>query len=414
MLEPDPLLYPRLRPVEAFPVQRHGKNLICIRDPEAFAEQPLFLNQTLLFLISRMDGKHALRDIQADFFRATSEILPIEELEKIVSQLEEQRYLDGPAFQKYYQELVREFHESPCRPACHAGSAYPYNREELEVQLQSYFSHPDGPEMDASPVASKSLRGLIAPHIDFARGGPVYGHAYRALAENPGAGTYIIFGTCHSAMPQRFSICAKDYETPLGAAQADREFMARLSAKIGNEYRDEFPHRKEHSIEFQAVWLRFILKDRPEFKIVPILVGSFHDLISDGKTAADDSEIRRFVHALRATMDESTDRRICVIAGADLAHVGLQFGDSTGPTAESLHRVEEEDRAFLKFAEQGDAEGLLRSIASDNDRRRVCGYPPIYMTLRCLDRPEGKLLRYRQWSDSDAGAAVTYAAMALY
>jgi predicted class III extradiol MEMO1 family dioxygenase len=57
---------------------------------------------------------------------------------------------------------------------------------------------------------------------------------------------------------------------------------------------------------------------------------------------------------------------------------------------------------------------MFRSIAEDDDQRRVCGYPPIYMTLRCIDNPQGKLLQYRQWSDMNAGAAVTYAALALY
>jgi MEMO1 family protein len=414
MPESDSILYPRLRPIEAFPVQNHGKNLICIRDPEALAEEPLFLNPTLVFLLSRMDGKHTLRDIQADFFQATSEILPLEELEKLASRLDEQRYLEGPSFQKFYRELIREFQEAPCRPACHAGAAYPYHRDELAAQLQSYFSHPDGPQTNSAPAVSKSLRGLIAPHIDFERGGPIYAHAYQALADSSSSDVYIIFGTCHTAMPQRFSICAKDYETPLGAAPADRDFISRLSAKIGNEYREEYPHRKEHSIEFQAVWLRFILQGRTEFKIVPILVNSFHDIISEGRTAADDPEIQRFVHALRETIDESTDRRICVVAGADLAHVGRRFGDLAGPTEDSLQQVEEEDKSFLKFVERGDAESVFRSIASDNDRRRVCGYSPIYMTLRCIDRPEGKLLQYRQWSDFAAGAAVTYAALALY
>ena len=61
-----------------------------------------------------------------------------------------------------------------------------------------------------------------------------------------------------------------------------------------------------------------------------------------------------------------------------------------------------------------DAEGAFDSIAADNDRRRVCGYPTIYMTLRCLEKSDGNLLQYRQWFDLNAGAAVTYAALAFY
>jgi hypothetical protein len=64
--------------------------------------------------------------------------------------------------------------------------------------------------------------------------------------------------------------------------------------------------------------------------------------------------------------------------------------------------------------EAGDAEGVFQLIAADHDRRRVCGYPPIYMTLRCVQEPRGKLLQYRQWADLEGGAAVTYASLAIF
>jgi AmmeMemoRadiSam system protein B len=413
MLERDHLLHPHLRPVEAFPVKMNEQEFVCVRDPETLAEHPIFLNRTLLFLVSKMDGDHTLRDIQADYFRVAGEILPIETLEDLVIQLDEQHYLDGPSFRSYYQGLIDEYRETPSRPARHAGSAYEANRDALLAQMKGYFASPDGPGNNSIPDISRSVRGLISPHIDFTRGGPTYAHAYRALANSPKADTYIIFGTCHTPMPQRFSVSDKDYETPLGTVKTDKDFVQRLLSRMGTVYEDDFSHRGEHSIEFQVVFLRYILRNRPDFRIIPILVNSFRDIYSKGGTAAEDSEICKVVDALRQTMEE-TPGRICVVAGADLAHVGRRFGDSSGPTERSLQRVEREDRTFLKLVEQGDADGIFRSIAEDNDRRRVCGYPPIYLTLRCIDRPQGKLLQYRQWSDMNAGAAVTFAALALY
>ena len=413
MLETDHLLQPRLRPVEAFPVKMNEQEYVCVRDPETLAEEPIFLNRTLLFLVSRMDGEHTLRDIQADYFRATGEILPIETLEDLVTQLDEQHYLDGPTFRSYYQGILDEYRKSPIRPAHHAGSAYEANQEALVSQIQGHFAPPEGPGNNSIPDISKPLRGLISPHIDFTRGGPTYAHAYRALANSPKADTYIIFGTCHTPMPRRFSVTDKDYDTPLGTVKTDKEFIRRLLSRIGSQYLDEFSHRGEHSIEFQTVYLRYVLRNRPDFAIIPILTNSFHDIYCDGGTAEEHPEIRKVVGALRETMAE-VPGRICVIAGADLAHVGRRFGDNSGPTEQSLQRVEREDRIFLNLVEQGDAEGVFHSIAEDNDRRRICGYPSIYMTLRCIDNPQGKLLQYRQWSDMNAGAAVTYAALALY
>jgi AmmeMemoRadiSam system protein B len=413
MLEADQSLNPQLRPVEAFPVRTDNEEFVCLRDPESFAEHAIFLNKTLVFLVSRMDGKHSLRDIQADYFRATNEILPIETLESLVAQLDEQHYLASPGFEKFYQRLVEEFQNSPTRPASHAGTAYQDSSEALAAQIKSYFAQPEGPGNGLDPEPSTPLRGLISPHIDFVRGGPTYAHAYHALSSHPGADTFIIFGTCHTRMSQRFSITGKDYETPLGTAKTDKDFVARLSAKLKDDYRDDFCHRAEHSIEFQAVCLQYLMGGKQEYRIVPILVSSFHDIYEAGGKAADDPELLRVVTAVRETINESS-RRVCVVAGADLAHVGRRFGDSSGPTEYLLREVERQDRSFLQLVESGDAEAVFDSIAADRDSRRVCGYPAIYMTLRCIDQPKGKLLQYRQWSDLQAGAAVTYAAVALF
>ena len=79
MEEPEIASNPRLRPVEVFPVRVEGKEMFCLRDPQSMAEQPIFLNRMLMFLVSRMDGTNSLRDIQADYCRATGEILPMED-----------------------------------------------------------------------------------------------------------------------------------------------------------------------------------------------------------------------------------------------------------------------------------------------------------------------------------------------
>jgi MEMO1 family protein len=403
---------PRLRPVEAFPIRMNGEDFVCLQDPQNLAEQPVFLNQTLVFLVSRMDGEHTLRDIQADYFRASGDILSMEDLESLVNQLDEQHYLDGPRFESFYRTLVTDFQNAPSRPTRHAGTAYEAGHEPLLAQLASYFAHPEGPGTELSPDPSKRLRGLISPHIDFSRGGPTYAHAYATLTRHPGADTFVIFGTCHTPMPQRFSIGSKDYDTPLGPARIDQEFVSRLSRTLNGAYSHEFPHRGEHSIEFQAVCLKYVFGEDRAFRIVPILVGSFHDLLTDGKDPAQDPEIRNVVEAVRELAGAAG--ALCVVAGADLAHVGRRFGDPSGPSREYLREVEREDRRFLELVEKGDSEGVFKSIAADRDRRRVCGYPPIYMTLRCIDRPQGELLQYRQWADLDAGAAVTYAALAIF
>jgi MEMO1 family protein len=407
---------PQLRPLEAFPATVHGEPMTCLRDPQGFAEQPLFLNRPQTFLVSMMDGSNSLRDIQAAFFRQTSELLPLDALRSLVNQLDEAHYLDSPAFRQFYDSLVKEFRSAPSRPACHAGSAYEAEEDSLRSQIDGFFTAAGGPGPISAPDPSKPLRGLISPHIDFHRGGPAYAHAYKALAEHPGPDCFLVFGTCHSPMEMRFALTEKDYETPLGAAVTHRDFVRALAARLGPErdyFEDEFAHRAEHSIEFQMVCLRHLFGRSQAFTVVPILVGSFHEVHASGKTAAQDPEIAGMIAAIWETIREMPGN-YCMIAGADLAHVGRHFGDPTGPSTASLQSVELDDRNFLECVANGDAEGAFRFIAAEQDRRHVCGYPPIYMALRCIDHPRGELLHYQQWADQQAGAAVTFAAVALY
>ncbi len=405
--------HPRLRPVEVFPVQEGGREWICLRDPSGMAAQPLFLDRHQFFFVSRMDGSNSLRDLQADYCRATGDIVPMEQIEALARQLDELHYLDSPDFRTYAARLAEEFRARTVRLARHAGAAYPDAPEELRRQLDGYFTPPDGPG-PACGQGPPRLRGIIAPHIDFQRGGPTYAHAYKSVAEHADADVFIVFGTCHNPMRRRFALTAKDFATPLGTVPADRGLVERLARDLqADVFEDEFAHRDEHSIEFQAVFLRYVFGDRKPVRMVPILVGSFQGTHGRGGTPLQNPEVREMVEALRRTIGEAGES-CCLVAGADLAHVGRRFGDAVGPTESMLQEVERRDREFLELVASGDAEGAARAIAADDDRRRVCGYPPIYMLLHCLEQPRGKLLQYRQWADFRAGAAVTFAALAVF
>ena len=64
--------------------------------------------------------------------------------------------------------------------------------------LRSYFTHPEGPGgIPGLPKDARRLVGVVVPHIDLDRGGPIYAHAYRAVAERSDAELFVIFGTAH-------------------------------------------------------------------------------------------------------------------------------------------------------------------------------------------------------------------------
>jgi AmmeMemoRadiSam system protein B len=149
--------------------------------------------------------------------------------------------------------------------------------------------------------------------------------------------------------------------------------------------------------------------ERP-FTILPVLASYLHEAIWHGTPAEADPRVPRFVDALRAALAAS-GRRVCLVAGVDLAHVGPRFGDPARNTRASLRAVETADRAMLRAVTAADPAGFFASVAEDGDRRRICGLSPIHAFLRVLEGVPGRLVRYAQWPDPDG--AVTYCAAAF-
>ena len=90
-----------------------------------------------------------------------------------------------------------------------------------------------GPPGDDREPTAATLRGIVSPHIDFARGGPVYTWAYKELVEDSDADTFVILGVAHQYCRNRFALTRKDFETPLGLVRTDRAYVDRIAALAG-------------------------------------------------------------------------------------------------------------------------------------------------------------------------------------
>jgi hypothetical protein len=395
--------------VEAFPVEAGGKRGIALRDPAGFTDAVLVLPPLVLDIVSLFDGEHTVLDIQEMFMRRHGQILLTERLEEIRQALDEHGFLESPSFARRRLAIEARFRASPTRPAAHAGGAYAAEPEALSAQLGALFTHPEGPGAAGGDQRGGRINAIMAPHIDFHRGGPTYAWAYRELAERSDADLFVILGTCHAGMADPFALTLKDYETPFGPAPVDREFSAAIARRYGNDLLgSEAAHRSEHSIEFQAVFLRYAFAKRHAFTIVPILASFLHESLAGGREPEADPLVPRFLDALGETIAASR-RRVCVIAGVDLAHVGPRFGDAEPVGPSRLAWLEREDRATLGAVAAVDPRAFYESVAKDGDSRRICGLSPIYTLLRCLPGGRGRLLRYAQWPDPQG--VVTFASI---
>jgi hypothetical protein len=403
-----------MRSLDIFPAEVSGQKVVCLRDPLNLSGKILFLPFPTFFIISLFDGLHSIVDIQAEFMRRFGELLYREKIQELIDQLDECFLLEGERFRSAEEKIIEDFRKSPYRPLALAGESYEEDGEKLRKSIELFFRDPEGPGLPAPNGNPQSLAGIIAPHIDYRRGGTCYAFAHRAILESSPADLFIILGTAHSAMKQPFALTRKHFQTPWGPVETDGEFLSAVEAGCGGDfYQDELVHRMEHSIELQLVFLRALWPGKTPFQMVPILCGSFQEAILRGISPMDLPGVAPFIAALKKAATQAGEK-VCLVASADLAHVGLRFGDPEPPNRLSLRSLAEEDRRLLECAEQKDPEGFFNLLAGEKDRRKVCGLSPIYVLLRLLEGVSGKLLKYSQSVDSTTQSVVTFASLAFY
>lgn len=402
---------PKVRPLDAFPLQVEGKEMIGIKDPAGICPTIVFVPPEAFFLITLMDGNNSLRDLQAAYMRKYGTLLFSDNIEGLIEQLNSHYLLETRHFQDRLRQLREDFKDAKTREAAFAGNGYEADPEMLKAQLRGYFTGEDGPGPPEQGAERKGLKGIVAPHIDFSRGGACYAHAYKALGESNNADLYIILGTCHTPMQYPFAFTLKSFETPLGTVEVEKDAVEAIAQRLPfDPFLDEFSHRNEHTIEFQVIFLKYLLGEK-KFKIFPILCGSFHEMMQEGISPMQDPIYKEAISTLARGCSKLS--KTCLVASADLAHVGPQFGDPEVVSPGVLAEVKAKDLEMLGYVERLQGEEYYSFIHHEGNRRNICGLPPMYALLRLIDAQKGELLRYQQWSDPQGKGAVTFASMAF-
>jgi AmmeMemoRadiSam system protein B len=355
-----------------------------------------------------MNGSNSLRDIQAHCMRVSGELIYTEIIEKIARDLDDSYLLDNDNYREKYGKIVAEFKAAPVRKLYHGGTSYEQEPDAFRKMMDSFFAEA---KKNPVPVPGKGkLTGIIAPHIDLKVGGLCSAMSFSMLEEFPHPQVFVILGTAHGLQESPFVVTKKDFDTPLGTAKTDKALVDDLVKRCGKDLTaEEETHRTEHSIEFQVLFLQYLLGSKKDFRIVPILCGSFESMVREKSLPPDDDFFHRFTSALKKTAATRERENVCFVSGADLSHIGPRYGDPQPVTTGDLKAVEVEDRDLLASAMHMDAPGFLAAIAKDADRRRVCGFPPILTMMSSMEASEGHLLRYEVWHDQQTGSAVSYA-----
>lgn len=403
--------YPKLRYIEAIPSEAEGEKVIYLRDPQSPGGNVLAVSPGTVLALSLFNGENSVDDVCGILSQKYGGEVRKEDVENLVAKLDEALFLDSRRYREYSDGMEREFRESDVREPEFAGLSYPADASELEEWFRTFLEK-SGNGKTANRKGK--LKGIISPHIDYSRGGVSYARAYETLPESA-ADVFIIFGTSHHASVENpFILTRKNFRTPLGEAKTDRDIIARLEAACGWDlYEGEISHRTEHSIEFQVAFLQHMLNGKRNFTIVPVLCNSFHRMVMEGISPYEDWRVSKFLGEMRAIVSGLGERAF-IIAGADMAHVGLKFGDRESVNDATLGVIRERDLTSLAFGEKMDAEGFYRSIEAEKDWRKICGLSPIYAALTTMEAKSGVLLDYDQALEPDSGSVVSFASMGFY
>ena len=385
------------------PYKHEGKDAFQVTDQEHLFDHALLLPPIAFVVASFLDGRREAADIAAQILEHLKVEVKPEEIELVVRDLDSNLLLESARARARRAEIADQYLKLPSRPSKFvAGPAV-----EVSTLLDGYFASDAG----AGKIGARReepLAGILAPHIDFNRGGPCYTYAYRELAERSDADLYVILGVAHMSPANPFVVSSKDYDTPFGAATTDREALAALEKRLGKRiYDHEQVHGTEHSAEFQAVFLKHARPSAP-FTVLPILCSAFEQWCG-ARSPSTAAEVEDAIGAIRESV---SGRKVCYVAGVDFAHVGPVFGDDVEINQELIQWMMAGDTRGLQTIAEGNAEAFWNSVVSDGNRRHVCGLSATYAALRLLDDAEGRVHKYG-FAPDPAGGIVSFASMSF-
>jgi len=393
---------PQLRPGLAA-ASDDDANVVIVHDPNRIVPLQLSLSVAEFECARRINGKKTV----AELHQQTGHPLSFNEVVELVRKLDEHLFLHNERFFDYLFGPDR-------LPSCIG--CYSPDPAELRSQMADLFTAPGGPGLPDEPgcrIGSDGpVRAVLVPHIDYARGGVSYGWGFKELIERTDASLFVIIGTSHYS-GERFTLTRKDFTSPLGTVPTDQIYIDKLEAAYGDGlFNDPVAHLPEHSIELEVVLLQYLLEGRRPFRIVPLLVGSFHDCIDADRDPMKAPDIARMVEALKM-VEAQAGETVCYVISGDLAHIGPKFDDPKPLTDSQLRKSKAADEELMQAAERMSIPGYFGQIAAEGNRRRICGLPPTWLTLTAAQPNAGKLLHYGQYAEPNGYESVSFASMAF-
>lgn len=392
---PDHLARPHIRRFIPIGVKQGDRTAVVLQDPLRLSDRTMNISPEALGLLQRFQGERSLGEIAASVGAKPEQLMPL------VQALDEIGLLWGPTSARLEKEL-RERVDAAGRLPKGAAFTLGQDAQACRTQLAEWLDQTEDPEL------GPGLLGLIAPHLDYGRGWPVYAAAYRAAAGLDRPDRVVVLGTNHFGLGDGVVMTRWGFESPLGPVATDEPLQRRLAERLGERATaDQLDHLGEHSIQLHLPWIQHVFGD------VPVLAALVPDPLvplieEDGKRIGTDE----FVGILAEEL-EAAGGRTFFIASSDLSHAGPQFGEPRPVDPERRGQVETHDREMLKRYLEAEPSEFLETVEWNRNPTRWCSIGNMAATKRLAKPAKSELIDYRQAVDDQGFALVSCAAIGL-
>ncbi len=255
------------------------------------------------------------------------------------------------------------------RPTYFAGSFYPEQTHELYFEIETFIKK-------VRLVGNAGIAG-ICPHAGHIYSGRLALQTLINLKDINYKKTTVIFvGPSHTGMGYDVNLSIEDWETPLGIVEYDEE-IGKTILENSNVLRvSEAGHYKEHSIEVQLPFLKYLNKNA-KMVAISMLNQEQENWLDLGNAIA--KTVRQY---------ENTGKNILVVASSDFTH----FLDAE--TSEKLNK-----KAIEKIKSM-DVFGFYNLIKEMD--LSVCGYGPISVVMTYAKKMGVKKANLLEYADSSA------------
>lgn len=246
-------------------------------------------------------------------------------------------------------EKINSNHSIPdsIRYPVFADQFYPRDSIKLTNQIKYFLEN-------AKPPNVENAIAIIVPHAGYIYSGQIAADAYNQVKQNK-YDLIVVLGTNHTTAGfSGLALYPKGaFATPVGSAVIDDKAASDLMKEDNDVISNPTVHAKEHSIEVQIPFTKYLF---PDTKILPIIVG--------------EPDIEMCIKFAKALAKVTKDKKILIVASSDLSHY---------PSFDDAIKV---DNKTLKTIAELNPEKII-SVMEDQMNQKI----PELVTCACGEAP---------------------------